>query len=595
MRSKGSATRSARITMLFSVVLFAWASLPAHAGAAGLTFSPQVQYTTGTASGPQGIAAGDLNNDNKLDLVTADGANKISPLTGNGDGTFAPLTPLTFAGLNNPAWIVVTDLNNDTNADLVVPNFGASSDGTTITSLYGTGAFGFNHVNLNVGGTAPESVVAGDLSSDGSVDLAVAVSGSDTAAIFKNDGSGNLALQPGVTTGDGPISIATGDLNKDGKLDLATANFNASTASVLLGNGDGTFGAKNDFPTGTSPAGIAVADFNRDGRPDIATSDFDASKVSVLLGNGNGTFGAKTDFDTGTHPAGIAVGDLNSDRRPDVVTANSGANTLSVLVGNGDGTLKPKTDLATGTYPLTPAIVDPNSDGRPDLAVTNFLSDNVSVRLNTSQPAAAIAPASLSFGSQTINATSPVKSFAVINNGAAPLHINRLDIVGAQGADFDIARDRCTGTTLDAAAACAVGVTFTPSAKGTRTATVKVSDDASDSPQFASLAGTGAVPTCHGLNATIVGGPGDDTLTGTAGNDIVSLLGGQDTFHGAAGNDTVCGGPGDDELVGQDGNDKVYGGSDDDYLSGGKNTDTCGGGSGEDSTDLSCETKTSIP
>ncbi len=365
----------------------------------------------------------------------------------------------------------------------------------------------------------------------------------------------------------------------------------------MLGNGNATFGAKTDFPTGAKPVGIVTADFNRDGKPDIATSDFDASKVSVLLGNGNGTFGAKTDFDTGTGPAGIAVGDLNSDRRPDLVIANTGVgtNTISVLVGNGDGTFKPKTDLATGDTPVTPAIADLNSDGRPDLAVANVLSDNVSVRLNTSQPAVAIAPASLSFGSQTLNVTSPMKSFAVTNNGAAPLHVNRLDIVGAQGADFDISRDRCTGTTLDAAAACAIGVTFTPSAKGTRTATVKVSDDASDSPQFATLAGTGAVPTCHGLNATIVGGPGDDTLTGGAGNDIVSLLGGQDTFRGAAGNDTVCGGPGDDELLGQDGNDKVFGGSDDDYLSGGKNTDTCGGGSGEDSMDLSCETKTSIP
>ncbi len=140
-----------RITLLFSVALCAWASFPATAGAGGLTFSGQVQYTTGAASGPQGLAAGDLNNDHKLDLVTADGANKISPLPGNGDGTFAALTPLAPSGLNNPPWIVAADFNNDTKADLAVPNFGASSDGTTITTLYGNGAFGFNQVNLSVG------------------------------------------------------------------------------------------------------------------------------------------------------------------------------------------------------------------------------------------------------------------------------------------------------------------------------------------------------------------------------------------------------------------------------------------------------------
>lgn len=591
-----AAVRPFRVTFLVSVCLAVGAGLPADAGAAGFSFGPQVPYSTGTSSAPQGIAAGDLNNDQKLDLVTANSSNKISPLAGNGDGTFTPLTPLVFTGLDNPGWIVVTDLGNDTNADLVVANFGVPefTDGNTITILYGLGDYTFNRINLNVGGTNAASVVDGDLSSDGVVDLAVAVSGSDKAAIFKNDGMGNLAAQPSVTTGDGPASIATGDFNGDGKLDLATANANASTASVMLGNGDATFGAKTDFPTGAKPEGIVVADFNRDGKPDIATSDYDASKVSVLLGNGNGTFGGKTDFDTGTQPASIAVGDLNADRRPDLVIANTAVDTISVLVGNGDGTFKPKTDLATGDTPLTPAIADPNNDGRPDLAVTNYFSDNVSVRLNTSQPGVAISPTGLNFGLQNLNTTSVVKSLAVRNNGAARLHIDGLEIVGAQGSDFDITQDQCTGSTVFVGDACAIGVTFTPSATGRRTAGVKVSDDAPNSPQFAGLAGIGTVP-CQGISSTIVGTPGGDNLTGTPGRDIASLLGGQDTFRGAAGNDTVCGGPGDDKLVGQDGNDKLIGGGDDDYLSGGRNTDTCAGGPGVDATDRSCETRTSIP
>ena len=50
------------------------------------SFGSEVQYTTGTSSFPQGIYAGDLDNDNKVDLVTANAANTITRLAGNGDG-----------------------------------------------------------------------------------------------------------------------------------------------------------------------------------------------------------------------------------------------------------------------------------------------------------------------------------------------------------------------------------------------------------------------------------------------------------------------------------------------------------------------------
>src|SRR5207249_12185894 len=60
------------------------------------------------------------------------------------------------------------------------------------------------------------------------------------------------------------------------------------------------------------------------------------------------------------------------------------------------------------------------------------------------------------------------------------------------GADTgDLAQPTNCGSSLAAGAYCTINVTFTPSAGGTRTATLTGTDSASGSPQTASLSGTG--------------------------------------------------------------------------------------------------------
>lgn len=112
------------------------------------------------------------------------------------------------------------------------------------------------------------------------------------------------------------------------------------------------------------------------------------------------------------------------------------------------------------------------------------------------------------------------------------------------------------------------------------------------------------------LNATLIGGGGNDTLfggagddrldggdgndriTGNGGNDLLfggtgkdSLDGGlgSDLLTGGAGNDSLDGGIGDDSLTGQAGNDLLIGGDGQDLLVGGSGLDTLKGGLGHDS------------
>jgi len=61
--------------------------------------------------------------------------------------------------------------------------------------------------------------------------------------------------------------------------------------------------------------------------------------------------------------------------------------------------------------------------------------------------------------------------------------------MGANPKDF--AQVNNCGTSIAAGASCFIGVTFTPSAKGSRSASVSVSDNGGGSPQQVPLAGTG--------------------------------------------------------------------------------------------------------
>ena len=84
----------------------------------------------------------------------------------------------------------------------------------------------------------------------------------------------------------------------------------------------------------------------------------------------------------------------------------------------------------------------------------------------------------------------------------------------------------------------------------------------------------GVALTATGLNASITGGAGADTLAGGAGNDLINGGAGNDSITAGAGADTVNAGAGNDTVV--------YSGADTklDVIDGGEGTDTLSVGSG---------------
>jgi len=106
----------------------------------------------------------------------------------------------------------------------------------------------------------------------------------------------------------------------------------------------------------------------------------------------------------------------------------------------------------------------------------------------------------------------------------------------------------------------------------------------------------GALDAGFGASFTIDAEDGDDSLTATAANIALSIVGGDgaDTILGGTLNDTIDGGTGNDSLDGGTGNDSLAGGADNDTVKGGAGTDSIDGGAGNDSIEGGSEGDTLI-
>jgi uncharacterized repeat protein (TIGR01451 family) len=81
---------------------------------------------------------------------------------------------------------------------------------------------------------------------------------------------------------------------------------------------------------------------------------------------------------------------------------------------------------------------------------------------------------------------------------------------------------------------------------------------------------------------TISGTAGDDVITGTSRGDVIVTFDGNDTVFAGGGGDLVCTGSGADVVFGQDGGDTVIAGGGPDRVIGGKSGDTLKGKAGRD-------------
>jgi hypothetical protein len=101
-----------------------------------------------------------------------------------------------------------------------------------------------------------------------------------------------------------------------------------------------------------------------------------------------------------------------------------------------------------------------------------------------------VSPTSLNFGPVAVGNTSAEQNVTVTNVGPAIVTFTGFTLSGAAAGDYLISSNTC-GATLAPSANCSVGVSFTPTRRGTRNAKLNVKNNGGASPVTATLTGVG--------------------------------------------------------------------------------------------------------
>ncbi len=143
------------------------------------------------------------------------------------------------------------------------------------------------------------------------------------------------------------------------------------------------------------------------------------------------------------------------------------------------------------------------------------------VRITAASPGFSADHSSLNFGTQTVNTTSDSTPVIITNTGEGTLHISSITITGANAGDFD-STHASLPVAVPAGATTTINVTFTPSAGGSRSATLNIGHDAG-APAAITLSGTGGVPVSQITPSTLTFGNVTVTPPTTSAPQIVTV------------------------------------------------------------------------
>jgi len=299
----------------------------------------------------------------------------------------------------------------------------------------------------------------------------------------------------------------------------------SSGISFFHGNGDGTFSAPStSYPVAQRLDQILAADLNGDGKLDLitmllaSTSQAQIYSFAVMLGKGDGTFEASVAYPVDANLGGAALGDFSANGKLDLAFPNT-TNTI-IVPGNGDGTFDLSKDVTVPAPSQFLLTGDFNNDGKLDLALVSYEGFiNTLTYLLQDAPLAVLSKTSLTFAAQALGTTSSPQSLTLTNNGAGPLNLSNVAITGTNSGDFPLTNN-CPGS-VAAAASCQINISFAPTANGSRSASLSLTDNAPGSPQSVPLSGIGGLAVVELSVPTL--GFGNEPLGNTSAGQSITV------------------------------------------------------------------------
>ncbi|HUI42984.1 MAG TPA: choice-of-anchor D domain-containing protein [Terriglobia bacterium] len=361
----------------------------------------------------------------------------------------------------------------------------ANGGSCTISVTFKPTAVGLKNANLTITDNAsdsPQNVpLTGGGSTEGSIQLAPAT------LSFGNQLVGtSSASQPVTMTNTGLATITITSI-------AATAPF-----------------SETDNCDGTLPAGAACT-INVTFTPTtsgaqsgtLTVTDDDSPPTQTVSLSGTGTQAQVTFTPTSLNFGNQVVGTTSAAMTVMVTNSGTGSLTItSIAVGGTNNLDFAETNTCVGSVTITSCTITvtftPTAAGARSAAL--MVTDNApgspqSVPLSgtgTNGPAVTLSPTSLTFDNQAVGTSSPPMNVTLTNSGTASLTITSITVTGSNSTDFT-QTNTCVSP-VGAGKSCTIMVIFTPTASGSRSATLSVADDAPGSPQTVALSGTGTAP-----------------------------------------------------------------------------------------------------
>jgi hypothetical protein len=336
--------------------------------------------------------------------------------------------------------------------------------------------------------------------------------GADLGFGIAIDSSNNMYVAGTTSSADFPVTTGAPQPTKIGIQNAFLSELNPTGSTVLFST---YLGGSNDAASSVavdtaSPPNAYIAGVTSGNFP-TTVGAFQITD-SVTGNSSNDGFVAKLSPGAVTgvfiSPAFLSFGNQieHSPSAPQTVTLyNNSSTTLSGITISftganaadfSEGTSTCTTTLAA-TSTCTIQVIFTPSTTTTETAVLNIADSDPSTPqtvsltgTGTTPPTGVfLAPATVAFGNQAINTTSPAKIVTLSNNTTSTLSAIAVSIGGTSASLF--AETTTCGATLAAGASCTINVTFTPTAAAAATATLSVADSDPSSPQTAALTGTG--------------------------------------------------------------------------------------------------------